>query len=210
MAPLSALPMTKDDEKRLRDLANGIVRGIEEAAVVLERLGFTSQDYIELSETRAFRTMLAQAQSEWEGASNTHKRIRLKAAVNIEEALPHFFLAMTDAKEPLSSKVKAFEVVSRVAGLGNPEPGNTGAGQFFKLEINLGGGIAPLVLANGAENLTIEHETLEKMRVFEASPLDVRGRETSLQEMRVFEASPLDRSIYTQSRLFDAVPLEDL
>jgi hypothetical protein len=187
MTPLSDSLMTKDDEKRLRDLAAGVVRGIEDPAVVLERLGFTSQDYIELSETRAFRTMLSQAQAEWEGASNTHKRIKLKAAVNIEEALPHFFQAMTDDKEPLSSKVKAFEVVSRVAGLGNPEPIGAGQGQFFKLEINLGGGVAPMVLESGVQNVTIEHEYEEAVG--------------SLHQA-------VDR--YSQSKLFDALPLEEL
>ena len=95
---------------------------------------------------------------------------------------------MTDPKEPLSSKVKAFEVVSRVAGLGAPEPIAAGNGQFFKLEINLGGGVAPIMLASGVENVTIEHEAL-----------DVSARETSLA-----------RDAYTQSRLFDALPLEDL
>ena len=51
-----------------------------------------------------FRQMLRTAQDEWEGASNTHKRIKLKAAVNIEEALPHFFKAMTSDKEPLARR----------------------------------------------------------------------------------------------------------
>jgi hypothetical protein len=164
------------EEQRLRELANGIVRGIQTPEEVLSILGFTSTEYTDLSETRMFRQMLRQEQDEWEGASNTHKRIKLKAAVNIEQALPHFYTAMTDPKEPLSSKVKAFEVVSRVAGLGNPEPMGAGAGQFFKLEINLGGGVAPLVLASGVENVTIEHET----------------------------------QAYTQSRLFDSLPLEEL
>jgi hypothetical protein len=176
MTPVSEGLLTSDDEKRLRDLAAGLIRGIEEPEKVLERCGFTAGDYTELSETRMFRQMLREAQEEWEGARNTHKRIKLKAAVNIEEALPHFFQAMTDEKEPLSSKVKAFEVVSRVAGLGNPEPAVGGNGQFFKLEINLGGGIAPMVLANGIENVTIEHEA----------------------------------NVFAQSRLFDALPLEDL
>ena len=45
--------------------------------------------------------------------------------------------------------MKAFEVVSRVAGLGQTEPVDAGAGQFFKLEINLGGNIPPMVLASG-------------------------------------------------------------
>jgi hypothetical protein len=172
MTPISAPLLTNEDEKRLRDLAAGLVRGIEDPETVIKRCGFASGDYTELSETRMFRQMLREAQEEWEGARNTHKRIKLKAAVNIEEALPHFYKAMTNEKEPLSSKVKAFEVVARVAGLGNPEPVPAGNGQFFKLEINLGGGVAPLVLASGVENVTIEHEKFAQSALFDALPLE--------------------------------------
>lgn len=172
MTPLSPALLTAEDEKRLRDLAAGLIRGIEEPETVIARCGFTPEQYTELSETRMFRQMLSEAQEEWEGARNTHKRIKLKAAVNIEEALPHFFKAMTSDKEPLSSKVKAFEVVSRVAGLGNPEPAPVGNGQFFKLEINLGAGVAPIMV--GTDNVTIEHEalTLAQSRLFDTIPLE--------------------------------------
>jgi hypothetical protein len=176
MTPISTALLTKDDEKRLRDLAAGLIRGIEEPETVMSRCGFSPGDYTELSETRMFRQMLSEAQEEWEGARNTHKRIKLKAAVNVEEALPHFYKAMISEKEPLSSKVKALEVVARIGGLGNPEPVVASNGQFFKLEINLGGGVAPIVAAIGVENVTIEHEA----------------------------------QVFNQSRLFDALPLEDL
>ncbi len=137
------------DEARLRELANGIAKDVEDVDKLLERLGFTREDYDELAGTRTFKSILSQATSEWEGAGNTHKRIKLKAAINIENALPEFYHAMVDPKEPLSSKVKAFEVVARVAGLGNPELQAAGGGQFFKLEINLGGGTKPVVLTSG-------------------------------------------------------------
>jgi len=65
------------EEQRLRELANGIIRGIQTPEEVLDILGFTSQEYTDLTETRMFRQMLRQAQDEWEGASNTHKRIKL-------------------------------------------------------------------------------------------------------------------------------------
>jgi hypothetical protein len=146
--------LTADDEQRLRALAAGLAKDMEDTDKLLERLGFTREDYNELAETRAFKTVLNQALSEWEGASNTHKRIRLKAATNIEQALPHFFHAMTDDKEPLSSRVKAFEIVARVGNLGNPDVIPPGGGQFFKLEINLGGGRAPLVFDNVTDTLT--------------------------------------------------------
>lgn len=189
-----------EDEKRLRDLAHGLIRGIEEPQTVLNRLGFTTDDYEVLADTRAFRQMLGEAQDEWEGARNTHKRIKLKAAVNIEEALPHFYLAMTDPKEPLSSKVKAFEVVSRVAGLGNPEPVAAGAGQSFNLQINLGAGVTPISLGTSGrpefpiagayqgESVTLEHE-VNALAADSLAPNEGR---------------------YSQSKLFDGLPLEEL
>jgi hypothetical protein len=138
--------MTVHDEQRLRELATGIAKGVEDDDELLKRLGFTREDYDELAETRTFKLILNQATSEWEGASNTHKRIRLKAAVNVEQALPHFYQAMVDPKEPLSSKVKALEIVARIGNLGNPDVLPPGGGQFFKLEINLGAGRRETVL----------------------------------------------------------------
>lgn len=178
--------LTEDDEVRLRNLANGLAKQIEDPAELLTRLGFTSDDYAELSESRTFKGILEQAIAEWQGAANTHKRARLKAAVNVEEALPSFYTAMTNTKEPLSSRVKCLEIIARIAGLGNPEVVPAGNGQFFKLEINLGAGVKPLVLANGVENMTIEHDA------------------HSLVEGGFTENG------FTQSALFDALPLEEL
>jgi hypothetical protein len=177
------LTLTADDEARLRNLANGLAKQIEDPEKLLARLGFSGEDYAELSESRIFKGMLTQALVEWEGAANTHKRTKLKAAVNVEEALPSFYQAMVNVKEPLSSRVKALEIISRIAGLGNPEPVAAGNGQFFKLEINLGAGIKPMVLANG---VTIEH-----------------GEE-------VVDIPALTEDRYSQSKLFDALPLEEL
>ena len=190
--------LTVDEELRLRNLANGIVRQIEDPAAVLARLGFTSEDYTTLAETRAFRLMLMQAQSEWEGAGNTHKRIKLKAAVNIEEALPHFYHAMTDPKEPLSAKVKAFEVISKVAGLGVPDPVAAGNGQFFNLQINLGAGVTPLSF--GVEPL--------KEAIVEA----VRGTDYVIATAEEVQAiiDEASGSGYSQSKLLEGVEVEEL
>jgi hypothetical protein len=175
--------LSETDEARLRNLATGLARQIEDPAVLLKRLGFTSEDYQELSESRIFKTILTQAITEWEGAANTHKRVKLKAAVNVEESLPSFYQAMTNPKEPLSSRVKALEIITRIAGLGMNEPVPIGNGQFFKLQINLGGGLAPLVIANASP--IIENEDLEE------APVD------------------LQVASYSQSKLFDDLPLED-
>ena len=68
---------------------------------------------------------------------------------------------MTDDKEPLSSRVKALEVVSRIGGLGATELVPAGSGQYFKLEINLGAGQKSLVIENvGGE--VIEGDVVEE------------------------------------------------
>jgi len=141
-----------NDEQRLRELATGIAKDVEDIDKLLERLGFTRTDYNELIETRTFKTILNQALAEWEGAANTHKRIKLKAAINIEEALPHFYTETINPKEALSSKVKAFEAIARVAGLGQTELTQGGTGQFFKLEINLGDNKPALVIDYDSES----------------------------------------------------------
>lgn len=156
---MSNLPsLTYDDEQRLRELAAGLAKGVEDSELLIERLGFTPAEYEELAQTRTFRNILNQAMSEWEGAGNTHKRIKLKAAINIEQALPSFYHAMVDKTEPLSSRVKAFEAVARVGGLGNPELVPQGSGQYFKLEINLGAGKRETVLIEGVLGDAPQHD----------------------------------------------------
>jgi hypothetical protein len=175
--------LVETDERRLRELALGLAKQIEDPRDLLSRLGFTSDDYRELCETRTFRDILRQASSEWEGAGNTHKRIKLKAAVNIEEALPSFYQAMVDPKEALSSRVKALEVIARIGGLGLPEPAAAGSGQFFRLEINLGKDNQGRTLAP----LTID--------------IDQNVAPTG-------QAAVESPATYSQSHLFDDLPLE--
>lgn len=156
--PETLMKLTLADEQRLRDLAIGMAKGLENEDELLSRLGFTRQEYDELAQTRTFREILSQAASEWEGASNTHKRVKLKAAVNVEQALHHFYTSMIDPKEPLSSRVKALEVVARIGQLGNPEIIPPGGGQFFRLEINLGQSAPPIVIEHDVDDVTREHD----------------------------------------------------
>ena len=200
--------LTKSEEIRLRELARGIITGIEEPEDVLKRLEFTLDEYTALTETRMFRLMLTQAQSEWDGASNTHKRIKLKAAVNIEEALPHFYKAMVNPNEPLSSKVKAFEAISKVAGLGQPEPVAAGNGQFFNLQINLGAGVTPLSFGANP-NAALKETIVEAIRGTDyaiATAEEVQALIKEAQGLGTQESIP----VYTQSKLLEDVPFEEL
>jgi hypothetical protein len=134
---MSSLVITAQDEQRLRELAQGVAKDIEDIPDLVKRLSFSMDDYEELCTTKVFRAMLDEALNEWQGANNTHKRVKLKAATNVELALPSFYSAMTNPAETLAARVKALEVISRIGGLGNPEPVLAGAGSAFNLTIHL-------------------------------------------------------------------------
>lgn len=141
--------LTKTDEQTLRELAAGVAKDIEDLEDLLKRLGLAREDYDILAGTRTFKSMLDQAVAEWQGASNTLKRTRLKAAVSIEHGMPAMHAAMVNEKEPLASRVKVFETMARIAGLGTPEQQAQGPGQAFRLEINLGAN-KQIIVSNGA------------------------------------------------------------
>lgn len=178
---MSGLVITAEDESRLRELAYGIAKDIEDAPTLIARLGFTIEQFEDLAQTKMWQGMLDQAMSEWQGAGNVAKRVKLKAAVNIEQGLHHMYAAMIDPKEPLSSRVKVFEIMSRVGGLGNPEPMQAQAGSSFNLTIQLDSG----------REITINN-------VGDISPTSTLGSKTETY------------SESKQSRLLDGVEFEEL
>ena len=66
-----ALAINRADEQRLRELASGVAKDIEDVNELLKRMGFSRDEYEELCETRVFKVMLEEAYSEWSGANNT-------------------------------------------------------------------------------------------------------------------------------------------
>lgn len=130
--------LSEDDEQRLRNLATGMAQGIRAPADILKELGFTEDDWRILEGSRIFRRMLTQAQAEWNAASSTSKRIKLKAGINIELSLPQFYNDMTDNTAPLAARVRLLEAMTTLAGLPEQAARESTPGAQFKLEIHLG------------------------------------------------------------------------
>jgi hypothetical protein len=129
------------DEQRLRALATGLAQGIRDPDEILAELGFSEDDWRELERSRVFRKVLNQAVAEWNNVGRTPQRVKLKAAINIEQSLPQFYADMVNANNPLVARVRALEVVAKLAGLPEPELERySGPTNSFKLEIHLGSG----------------------------------------------------------------------
>lgn len=158
------------EEQRLRALAVGLAQCIREPAEIMQELGFTEDDWRELEQSRMFRKMLTQAQAEWNNTSRTPQRIKLKAAVNIEQSLPAFYEDMVDKNQPLVARIRALEVVAKLAGMPEQEVERyNGPQNQFKLEIHLGGGQTISVGAgvdSGAIPVTPGVTTIEARETF--------------------------------------------
>ena len=151
-----SLKINEEFARRLRALAQELASGIQEPDDIFEQLGFTQAEYDKLANDRVFKELLVSAVSEWNAASNTQKRVKLKSAVAVENVIHHLAAAIEDPNEPLSSKSSAFLALMKAGSIGNPDPVAVGGvGNSFKLEIHL---------ANKVETITIEGaSTLESM-----------------------------------------------
>ena len=175
-------------EYQVRYLVNELAKDMIELDDILKNLGITKEDYIKISTTRAFRETLSAARIEWQGATNTAKRTKLKAAAIAEELmLTVFFAARDNKEEPLSSKTKALETIAKIGGLGALEPPlAAGAiGNVFNLQINYSGGETSETIQIGSpiiEN-TIETEYVEEETVSSFSPLSSVFAEEPLEDL---------------------------
>lgn len=159
------------DEYKLRQLANEMAKGIVDPLDILKTVGVTPAEFDELKETHAYRHMYAEALGEWEGANNTQKRVKLKAAATVEVVMHEFYQEMRNRTEPLTARTELLKTLARIGGLGNPEPMQTkNSGQFFKLEIHIDGKKDPIVI--GASSTSDEVHAIRESALAQEEPYD--------------------------------------
>ena len=154
-APAHSSIISTQEEHRLRQLAVEMAKDIANPPDILKALGFTPVEFEEIQQTRAYKQMYAEALSEWASASNTQKRVKLKAAATIELIMHEFYQDLRNRGENLSARTELLKTIARIGGLGNPEPPQQrNSGQFFKLEIHIDGKEQPIIIGGEAYELT--------------------------------------------------------
>jgi hypothetical protein len=168
------LPLTEQQIQLYHALAQEIVQAYQTKENILKSLNLSPADYEEIAQTSAFQRIMRQAMNEWNGATNTAKRIRLKSQWAVEEGIPYIFQSMTDTNEPLSARVEAFKAISKIGQLEAQEV-SAATDRSFKIEINIGQGIAPITVGgwspdhprtkSGDQGITIDSEpSIEPMK----------------------------------------------
>jgi hypothetical protein len=132
-----------------------MAKDIVEPVETLKTLGITPEQFDDIKETRAYRMMYAEAVAEWQGANNTQKRVKLKAAATVEAIMHEFYHDMRNRAETLTARTELLKTLARIGGLGNPEPiQQKNMGQFFKLEIHIDGKQSPIIVGGEAYQMT--------------------------------------------------------
>lgn len=121
----------------LLKLAREIAMDMRSLDDILELHDVKREDWEQIAKLERFQNYLRQCIEEWNSATNTQERVRLKSLAFVEEALPEFYARAHDPNENLNAKVEVLKTVARFAGVGgNVDTG--GISERLSVTINLG------------------------------------------------------------------------
>jgi hypothetical protein len=138
-ADYPTVPGSVYDDVKLVKLAREIAMGIKDIPDVLYDNSLTQREFEEILRLPHFDRMLQAGKREWEGLGSTEDRVRVKAGAVLEQYLPELYARLNDRGEPMMAKVKAMELLTKMAGFGDRDLPNTGTpGDKVQVIINLG------------------------------------------------------------------------
>lgn len=138
-ADYPTVPQSVYDDAKLVKLAREIAMGMKELSDILENHGLTQAQLDALMTAPNFRALLSSEVEAWASAMNTQERIKVKSGAMLEEFLPELYSRLNDRNEPMMAKIKAMELISKIAGFGERDIAPAGTpGDKVQVIINLG------------------------------------------------------------------------
>jgi hypothetical protein len=137
MATVTVLAPSQSDLSLVK-LAREIAMDIQPVETILKQYSITPEAWEQLQRNSRFQRLLASQVEEWNGALNTHERVRAKSAAMLEEWLPELNNRMHDQDEALPAKIEAGKMLTRMAGIGVATGESGAGGERFTVTINLG------------------------------------------------------------------------
>jgi len=133
-----ALPESSYNDLKLLRLAREIAMDMRELDDILKSHNVSRREWQKISTAPKFLDYLRKSTEEWQSATNTAERVRIKSLAFVEEALPEFFARAHDNRENLAAKTEVLKTVSRFAGIGVTGTDAGVTGERFSVTINLG------------------------------------------------------------------------
>jgi hypothetical protein len=121
-------------------LAREIAKGIHPLETILKAYGADAARWEEVRNHPNFVRLLESEIEAWSSAANTHERVKLKAAVMVEEWLEELNSRLHDPREKLSDKIEGGKLAAKLAGMGINQADIAAMGEKFSVVINMGSG----------------------------------------------------------------------
>jgi hypothetical protein len=125
-------------DSNLVKLAREIAMDIQDLETILKQYSISDETWASLQRNQHFIRLLSSQVEEWNGALNTHERVRAKSAAMLEEWLPELNNRMHDRDIAFPAKIEAGKMLGRMAGIGVAAGESGPGGERFTVTINLG------------------------------------------------------------------------
>jgi hypothetical protein len=152
---LNSLPIPEHGGERAISQTDGrlaweLAAEITPVTDILARYGITPADFRNKLKDPMFRGAIREAKSIWKSDLNVQQRVRVKAAMMVEDSLLDVFAIIKNESQPAAAKLEAFEKLLKTSDM-VPKAGkgdNSTAGAF-KINIILGNEPNQQVTING-------------------------------------------------------------
>jgi hypothetical protein len=122
----------------LAALAREIAMDVFDVPKILEIHRLSDAEWQKISANQKFQEMLRGLVSEWQSATNTKERVRVKAATGLEMQLEIYIRDISDPKIPLAQRVEAGKFLARLGELDGSQIAAGGGGAAFQINLNIG------------------------------------------------------------------------
>lgn len=121
----------------LAAFAQELAMGLRSLEDILSSHNISPETYEILKEHPTFQRLLDGMRKEWLSINNTADRVAIEAAFTFEQAIPHLYARMINAKEPLNHATEVAKVLAKAGGIGESKREGV-IGEKFNITINLG------------------------------------------------------------------------
>lgn len=162
-----SLPIDKDT--MMRRIARELAMDLYPLDKILSSNDVKHHEFDNWKEHPQFLSYLRQFKEEWNAATNTFERTKLKAGIVMEEFMEEAFHEMHNKKQALQHRTKLGELVAKIAGMADAKVANANiGGSGFSLSINIGQNEKVTISPHpaGPSPKTIDHASFEEYDPF--------------------------------------------
>ncbi len=137
-------PLAIDDMQP--KLAAELAAGLLPVADILKRFDLTKTQLKILLHNAVFVAMVKDMREQWEGASNAKERIRVKAALAVEEGLQDLYNIYINPELNLTARLDAYKQLVVLADAAPKKDAPDALGPQFSVVFNIPGANEPLTI----------------------------------------------------------------